>query len=117
MIFGGLGIIGKILSEGLSEKKYKIIESFLYQTHQRDIKVDIKIDCTDYLLSLQKYFQEKIDAIINLLALPEVLRVPDIPVMQKMMEKMYIKATYNIFTFAKERKIKKSCFCQEQSCY
>jgi NAD+ dependent glucose-6-phosphate dehydrogenase len=108
LIFGGLGIIGKILSEGLSEKKYKIIVSDIKPTKEISKEQYIKIDCTDYS-QFQKVFSEKIDAIINLLALPEALLVPDIPFMQKMME-TYIQATYNIFTFAKERKIKKVVF-------
>jgi NAD+ dependent glucose-6-phosphate dehydrogenase len=108
LIFGGLGTIGKILLEGLSAKKYKIIISDIKPTKEITKKQYIKIDCTDYS-QFQKVFSEKFDAIINLIALSETVLVPDITVMRQMVE-TYLKATYNIFTFAKERKIKKVVF-------
>ena len=108
LIFGGAGRIGRLLQEGLPYNKYKIIVSDIKPVPGINKEQYINMDCTDYF-QFQKLFSLKIDVIINLISLPDTVLVPDIPVMQQMVE-THIKATYNIFTFAKERNIKKIIF-------
>ena len=108
LIFGGLGIIGKILSHGFSSNKYNLIISDKIPEIEQQNNNYIKIDVTNYDELIER-IPKNIDVIINLIALPEQDNIVDTKTMNEMVD-LYIKGVYNVFFASVKLGIKRVIF-------
>jgi UDP-glucose 4-epimerase len=120
LVTGGAGFIGSHLIEELLKKKYKVITIDNLVTgnlHNLNYSINSiifkKVDITDFK-NLKKIFNYKIDAIIHLAALADI--VPSIENPDKYFNTNVI-GTHNLLLLAKINKIKKFIYAASSTCY
>ncbi|MGD6803494.1 NAD-dependent epimerase/dehydratase family protein [Rossellomorea aquimaris] len=106
-LLGASGVIGDIILEGLSSK-YDFILADIERKRSDSTFPYLQVDASSYK-DLYKSVPKDTDIIINLVALPEMPEVVDIETMDQMTD-VYLKASYNTLTIARELNIKKVIF-------
>ncbi|WP_319759124.1 NAD(P)-dependent oxidoreductase [Maridesulfovibrio sp.] len=107
LILGGMGEVGRILSNGLCDT-YDVIVSDIASTGADDHGRYIQIDITDFSQLIEKVTPD-IDVIINLAGLPEkdsIISETEV----KEMSDLYVVGSYNVFLCAKMLGIPKVVF-------
>lgn len=104
LIFGGLGVIGKILLDGLS-REYNLVVADMMEKYINNNVDYIFIDASNYEQCLSKIPRD-VDVIINLIGIDEQPCIVSSEMMSKMID-VYLKATYNICLVASTIGIKK----------
>ena len=107
LLIGGLGKIGKILSDKLIDNYELSIADIHKDPQKNDIKY-FKLDITNFL-ELIKTIPSQIDVIINLAGMAEQTGLVDEKIMSKMND-IYIKGAYNLFLAASKIGIPKVIF-------
>lgn len=107
LLIGGLGVIGQILTGGLSEH-YELIIADKHESPQKSRHDYIQLDITKYSQLVNKIPRDT-DAIVNLTAMMEQPEIVDEDMIIAMTD-LYIRGAYNVFLAAAQLGIRRVIF-------